>query len=424
MTCGVMSASPARSQPQPGFVEFVVLIASMMAMGALGIDAMLPALPAIGHDLHVQVENHQQWIVAFYFAGMGVGQLAMGVLSDWLGRKRVLLTGIVLYVILGLIAAVVNNFALLIFIRLIQGCSASTSTVVTRSIVRDLYVGPRMAQVMSMSYVVFLLVPIAAPSLGQVILLFAPWRAIFAFMSLFGAVVGLWAWLRLPETHTADKRRRPDTAHLKRVAYFVSTEPSSLVYTLGIAVLVGALLAYVSLMPQMFRDVFHSPGMMAPVFAICAGTMAVASMINATLVERIGLKRISHSALTAFIAVTVIHLLWAATGHETLVSFVILQSLTMGFQSLTTSNFSAIAMEKVGHVAGTAASLQGFTTTVGGAIISAMIGQGWTGHIMLLPLGACICGVIAYGLVFLGEKGRMYRNSAPADASQVFQVHD
>ena len=96
----------------------------------------------------------------------------------------------------------------------------------------------------------------------------------------------------------------------------------------------------------------------------------------------------------------------------------------MGFQSLTTSNFSAIAMEKVGHVAGTAASLQGFTTTVGGAIISAMIGQGWTGHIMLLPLGACICGVIAYGLVFLGEKGRMYRNSAPADASQVFQVHD
>ncbi len=394
--------------PKPHFIEFVAIIASLMALGALGIDAMLPALPSIGTDLKVQVENHLQWIVSFYFAGLGLGQLVMGPLSDWLGRKRVLLSGIILYVVLGLVAAMVDNFAVLLIVRLLQGCAAATSNVVTRSIVRDLYAGPRMAKVMSMSYVVFLLVPILAPSLGQLILLIAPWRFIFLFMAAFGTIVALWSWLRLPETHPRELRRRPDAGHLKRVAAFVVTEPSSLVYTLGIALLIGSLLAFVSLLPQMFKDFFKAPGLMAPVFAGCAATMAVSSMINASLVERVGLKRISHVALTAFIVMAGIHLAWAASGRETVSSFLILQALTMGCQSLTTANFSAIAMEKVGHVAGTAASIQGVVTTVGGAVISASIGAGWSGSMTLLPMAAGICGILALGLVALGEKGRLY----------------
>lgn len=396
------------SRSQPGFGEFVALIASMMALGALGIDSMLPALPIIGADLHVQLENHLQWIVSFYFAGLGLGQLAMGVLSDWLGRKRVLLTGIALYVVFGLIAASVDNFALLLTLRLLQGCSAATSNVVTRSIVRDLYSGPRMAKVMSMSYVIFLLVPILAPSLGQLILLVAPWRFIFLFGALFGTSVGLWAWLRLPETHAPNLRRKPDLGHLKRVSLFVITEPSSLFYTLAIAFMVGSLLSYVSLMPQIFHDVFRQPGLMAPIFAACAATMALASMLNAGLVERLGLKRISHTALTVFIVLACVHFAWAWSGRETIWSFVILQALTMGAMSLTTSNFSAISMEKVGHVAGTAASIQGVVTTVGGSLIGSFIGQGWSGGIDLLPLAAGICGLVAVSLVAFGEKGRLY----------------
>ncbi|MEI9906309.1 MAG: hypothetical protein WDN06_22175 [Asticcacaulis sp.] len=191
---------------------------------------------------------------------------------------------------------------------------------------------------------------------------------------------------------------------MRRVAFFVVTEPGSLFYTLAITFLIGSLLAYVSLMPQIFSDVFGKPQIMTGVFAACAATMGVGSMLNASLVERLGLKRISHSALTAFIVMSGIHLAWCLGGRETIPSFMILQALTMGLMSLATSNFSAIAMEKVGHVAGTAASLQGVVTTVGAAIISAGIGAGWKGGIYLLPLGALVCGLISVGLGGCGGK--------------------
>ena len=401
--------------PQPAsrglpFAEFVALIASLMALGALGIDSMLPALHFIGRDLHVSDPNHQQWVVQIYFLGLGVGQLFFGVLSDWLGRKRVLLSGVAVYIVFALIAGMTRDFATLLVMRLLQGLAVSTTGVVTRSIVRDLYAGPKMAKVLSISLVVFLLVPIAAPTLGQIILSFAPWRAIFLVMAGLGLATGLWGWLRLPETLPPEKRHRPDIAHIRRVAFFVVTEPGSLFYTLAIAFLIGSLLAYVSLMPQIFSDVFGKPQLMAGIFAACAGTMGLSSMLNASLVERVGLKRISHSALTAFVVMSAIHMVWALLGHETILSFTILQALTMGLMSLATSNFSAVAMEKVGHVAGTAASLQGVVQTVGAAAISAAIGAGWSGGIYLLPLGALVCGLVAFALVAISEKGRLYRN--------------
>jgi MFS transporter, DHA1 family, multidrug resistance protein len=406
-----MQAPAGQAAPsQPSFAEFVALIASMMALGALGIDAMLPALPAIGRELNVQVENHLQWIVSAYFGGMGIGQLFMGVLSDWLGRKRLLVTGIALYVVLALVAAFVNDFGLLLALRLLQGLAVSATGVVTRSVVRDLYAGPRMAKVMSMSYVVFLIVPILAPSLGQLILMFAHWRVIFLVMAGLGTVVALWAWLRLPETLAVENRHKPDLGHLKRVGFFVVTDMSSVVYTLSMAFLVGSLLAYVSLMPQVFNDFFKTSGLMAAVFAACAATMAVGSMVNASLVEKLGLKRISHSALCAFITVSALHFAVASLTNESILVFVILQGLTLGTMSLTTSNFSAIAMEKVGHVAGTASSIQGVVVTVGGAVISAWIGQHWGGHVSLLPIGALVCGLIALGLVAAGEKGKLFKN--------------
>ena len=400
-------SEPTATPKAPHFVEFVALIASLMALGALGIDSMLPALPIIGRDLHVAVPNHLQWIIQIYFLGMGVGQLTFGVLSDWLGRKRVLLSGVGLYVVLALVAAMTQDFATLLFVRLLQGFAVSTSSVVTRSIIRDLYSGDRMAKVTSISLVVFLLVPILAPSFGQLVLLFAPWRAIFLAMAMFGTATLIWGALRLPETHPLEKRRQPDLAHLKRVAFFVVTEPGSLFYTLAITFLIGSLLAYVALMPQIFADVFHRPALMAGVFAGCAGTMGGASIINASIVERFGTRRISHTALMGFIAMALIHFAWAVTGHETIVSFLILQALTMGLMSLTTSNFSAIAMDKVGHVAGTASSLQGVVSTIGAGLISAGIGGGWNGGIWLLPMGAAICGLAALGLVAISEKGRL-----------------
>ena len=398
----------------PGFVEFVAMIASLMAMGALGIDTMLPALPSIGADLHVAVSNHLQWIISAYFLGMGVGQLLVGTLSDWLGRKRVLLAGVALYALFSLIAAATPSFALLLLVRLFQGAAAATSNVITRSIVRDRYAGPRMAKVMSISYVIFLIAPILAPSIGQLILLALPWPAIFLCLAGYAVVVGTWIFARLPETHPEALRFKPDVAHLRRVAFFVVTEPSSLFYTVAIGLLFGSLMAYVSLMPQIFQDVFHHPALMAPIFAACAATMGLGSMLNAGLVERLGLKRISHTALTSFITIAIVHLLWTVVAHETVISFMILQALTMGCMSLTSSNFAAIAMEKVGHVAGTAASIQAVATTLIGTMVAGVMGQFWSGHIGLLPLTAGACGLAAMGLVAVGEKGRLYRNNPAA----------
>ena len=396
----------------PSFAEFVGMIAALMAVGALGIDTMLPALPTIGTDLHVRVTNHLQWIISAYFLGMGAGQLIVGTLSDWLGRKRVLLAGVALYVVFSLICATLPNFALLLIVRMFQGAAAATSNVITRSIIRDRYAGPRMAKVVSISYVIFLIAPIVAPSIGQVILLALPWPAIFLCLAGYATVVSAWVALRLPETHPEALRFKPDLGHLRRVAFFVVTEPSSLFYTVAMGLLFGSLMTYVSLMPQIFQDVFHKPPLMAPVFAACAATMGLGSMLNAGLVERLGLKRISHTALSAFIAISAAHILWATVVHESIVSFMVLQALTMGSMSLTSANFSAIAMEKVGHIAGTAASIQAVATTLIGTVVASVMGQFWSGHIALLPLTAGVCGLASLALVAVGEKGRLYRNSA------------
>lgn len=408
----MLAPSKPYVKSEPGFVEFVGLIAALMAMGALGIDSMLPALPQIGRALHVQVANHLQWIISAYFLGMGAGQLVVGTMSDWLGRKRVLLVGMAAYVVFGLIAATSPSFVMLLLMRVLQGAAASTSNVITRSIIRDRYSGPRMAKVMSISYVIFLIAPILAPSVGQLILLVAPWQAIFLCLAAYATLIAGWVFLRLPETHPEPLRFRPDVAHLRRVAFFVLTEPSSLFYTIAVGLLFGSLMAYVSLMPQIFQDVFQRPTLMAPIFAVCAATMGLGSMLNAGLVERLGLKRISHTALTSFILVTGLHLLWTRTIGESLLSFAILQAATMGCLSLTSSNFSTVAMEKVGHVAGTAASIQAVATTILGTIVASIMGQFWHGDISLLPLTAGLCGVAAMVLVATGEKGRLYRNTA------------
>lgn len=403
------TATDLPRQPAPAFAEFVMLVAALIAFGALGVDSMLPALPAIGRAFNVQNDNVLQWIIGAYFLGTGVGQLVFGSLSDWLGRKRVLMGGAGVYVVLMLLAPLMPNLTLLIILRAFQGFAAASTSVITRSIVRDLYSGARMAKVMSISFMIFLSVPILAPSFGQLVLLVLPWQAIFFIIAGLGLLVCAWAWLRMPETHPLEKRRRPDLAHLRRVALYVATEPSSLFYTLALMFLVASLLCYVSLMPQIFTAGFHQPGWMAPVFAACAGTMAGSALLNASIVEKLGSHRISHMALTAMAVITAVHFVWAWLGFETVPSFVIFQALTMGCFSLTTSNFGAIAMEKVGHVAGTAASIQGVVTSVGGSIIGGLIGQHWDGHVALLPLSACACALVGLSLVAFGEKGRLYR---------------
>jgi len=402
-------ASPIR-RPLPAFGAFVAMMAATMALHALAIDAMLPALPLIGHDFGVTAENQLQWIITLFVMGTGAGQLLYGPLSDRFGRRPVLLTGLAIYIALSLVASLAPDLRLLLVARLVQGIAVAAGSVVARSVVRDIYSGPTMARVMSTIFIVFLLTPIIAPSLGQLLLTVVSWRGIFAFLALYTGAVATWVALRLPETLPPERRRPLSMAHLGAAARFVLTEPTSILYTLAMTAMFGSLLAFVSTLPQIFSGGFHAPTLMAGAFAACAGTMAVASFANSRLVERLGMHVISHSALIGFILVTGTHVVIAYSGHDTLVVFTVMQSLTMACFGLATSNFSAIAMQPMGSIAGSAASLQGVISTIGGAAVASLIGHQWSGSVLFLPAGALCCGLVALGCVLGAERAQLFRN--------------
>ncbi|OYW81153.1 MAG: multidrug transporter, partial [Asticcacaulis sp. 32-58-5] len=287
------SPSPPAAKSEPSFVEFVAMMAACMALTALGVDTMLPALPQMGIDLKASHQNHLQWIIVAYFSGAGIGQLFFGTLSDWLGRRRVLIAGVIAYVVMSFAAAAATALPAMIALRFLQGIAASSASVIPRSIVRDRYVGSTMAKVTSMIYVVFLMVPVMAPSLGQLILLVLPWRAIFLLFALAGIIVALWMWRRLPETLNPEYRSAPNPRHLAHVFMFVIKERTSFYYILAITLMTATVVTYLSLMPQIFDESFKAPALLGPVFAGCAVGMALGSTLNARIVERFGSRRIS-----------------------------------------------------------------------------------------------------------------------------------
>jgi len=391
-----------------GFAEFVLLVAAMMACQALAIDSMLPAFPIIVRALHVADANHGQWILTAYMVGVGCGQMFWGVLSDRFGRRPVLLCGLGGYVLAALLCGLTDSFQALLVWRFIHGLAAASVTV-SRSVVRDLYSGRAMARVMSLTFVVFLMVPVIAPSIGQLVLLAAPWRYVFIFSGAFGLCIGAWAWARLPETLHPEYRMTLTRKHIVHAAVLVLGNRISLCYTLALTVMFGTIMAYVGMVSQIFGDVFQRPRWMPAMFALCAITMGVAAFTNSRIVERLGMRLISHAALTCFIALNGLHLVVALAGLEQLWTFVAFQAASMGCFSLAVSNFGAMAMEPIGAVAGIGATLQGFISTCGGAIVGALIGRLFNGTTVPLVAGALCCGVVALLVVLTAERGRLFQ---------------
>ena len=410
----VPAASGPAATKGPGFPEFVCLIAAFMALNALAIDSMLPALPDIGEGLGLTTDNSRQWVITAYLLGFGVAQIVYGPLADRFGRKPVLMAGLVIYVLFAVASAFAPTFETLIAARVATGVGAAATRVLAVSIVRDRYSGRTMARVMSLSFLVFLGVPILAPTVGQLILVVAPWRWIFGVLALCGAGVLVWAAVRLPETLHPEDRMPIRAGRIARAFREAVTNRLSIGYTLAMTAISGALFGFINSSQQIFFDVFRAPGLFTTVFAGIAAGIAVASVLNARLVVRLGSRMISHSALIGFIAVGAIHTAVTLTGHETLWSFAILQGLTMFCFGLIAGNFGAMAMEPMGHIAGTASSAQGFISTIGGSLLGFLIGQSFDGSVTPMALGITVMGVFALGFVLVAERGRLFRARNPS----------
>lgn len=405
------SHSPAPADPveaRIGFREFVVLCACLMAMNAMSTDPMLPALPAISHDLAIPHPNDRQLIISLYFMGLGMGSLLFGVLSDRFGRKRVMAAAMTLFILSSVACAAAHSFAMLLIARTCAGFFAGASRVITVGIVRDRFKGDAMARVMSLIFAIFMLIPVVAPSFGQAILWIAPWRWIFWALAIQASLILLWMLVRLPETLPREYRIRITPGTLLGTVGLVLRTRSSIGYMLASGVVMGGLIGFVLSVQQIFFDIFHAQKIFPLGFAAIAGSMGVGSLINSRLVSRFGARRLSQTALLAFILIALIHLAVILSGHENVVSFMLLQAMTMMTVAFTASNFSAISMEPFHKGAGIASSFQAFLTTALSATLGSIVGRAFNGTTLPLTLGLLVFGSLSFLIVLWAERGKLF----------------
>ncbi len=416
-------SNPGRVAPSPahvgmGFREFVGLIAATMALVALAIDSMLPALPDIGRALHVGDANHRQLVVTCFLIGFGIGQPVYGTLADRYGRRPVLWGCLVAYALFALTCALSSSFEILLAARVLSGAAAAGTRVVAQTVVRDCYHGRTMARVMSLAFIVFMAVPILAPSIGQIILVFASWRWLFTLLGGLATIVFIWSALRLPETLRPERRMPIDPRSVARAWRHVLTNRMSIGYATALMLLSGGLYGFVGSAQPIFGARVHTGNRCAPSSAAVAVAMAAAGYVHTRIVERVGMRKVSHTAVIAFVCIAVLHLIAALSGFETLAVFIVLQMALMAAYGLTTSNFGAIAMEPMAAIAGTASSVQGAISAAGGGLIGAVIGQAYNGTTVPFALGLALCGLSALAVVAITERGRLFRGYHQPPATQ------
>ncbi len=390
----------------PGRRETVALLAGLMALNAFAIDAMVPALPAIGDTLGIALDNDRQLIVIAYMLGFGFGQLLWGPIADRFGRKPILAVGVAMYAAFALGCALASSFAMLIGFRIAMGVSAAVTRVLVTAMVRDLFEGPAMAQVMSLVFMVFMIIPVIAPSIGQAILFLGEWHLIFLVLAGYAAIMWVWGMIRLPETLHPEFRRPLNPAAIATAAREVVSDRLSLGYTLAATFIFGGLTAYIASIQQIVFDVFKAPQAIGLVFAAVAAPMSIAAYTNSRVVTRFGLRHVGHLGMLGFLAAGVIHLFVAWRG-ESLASFVALQALLMVSFAFCSANLSTLAMSNMAPIAGTASSVQGVTASVGGAAIGFVIGRQFDGTTLPFLIGLVSCGTVALVIVLITERGHL-----------------
>lgn len=399
------------------FYELVGFIAACMALNALSIDIMLPALPDLTADFVLQDPNRSQGVIAIYLVGMGLSQLFYGPLSDRFGRRPVLIGGLALLSLAGILSAFTQSFSTLLAARFLQGVGAGAPRVVAFSLARDTYSGPQLGRVLSLAVMLFMAVPILAPSLGQLILLVAPWRWVFGALVLGGSGMLAWTLLRLQETLPVNRRRSISPAAVLESFLITMTTRTAVGYTLALGLVMGAMMGFIISAQRIFMDIFGTGGSFTLLFALIALAMSVAAFTNSRLVMRFGMRRLVIIGLSALIALNTAHLalVWLAT--ESLAVFVLMQAGSMFMFGFLGANLNTLAIEPLGHVAGTGSSAIGFFTTVSGALLGFSIGQLFNGSVVPLTLAYVVLGLAALTIVMLTEpRGGSARQVMPAQS--------
>jgi MFS transporter, DHA1 family, multidrug resistance protein len=396
--------------------EFIALVALTFSLIAMSIDSMLPALGSIAADLGARNPNDRQLVLTAFFGGLTLGQFIYGPISDSTGRKPAMYAGIGCFILGGLICAITTDFTIMILARVLQGFGAAGPRIVAMAMVRDLYAGRAMARIMSFVMAVFILVPILAPSIGQLILLFADWRTIFYCLVIVGVIDFVWLATRQSETLARPNRVPLSLRHIFRSAWEAVNNRVTLGYTLATGFVFGAFISYLGTSQQIFQEQYGTGKLFSVYFGILATGIGLASIVNAQLVMRFGMRNLSKLALRAACLLSLGFLIvaWLLGGHPPLWAFVAFMTCLFFFNGLLFGNYNALAMEPMGHIAGVAAAVIGSGSSLVAVSAGTPIGRLYDGTVIPLVAGFACMELGALLVTEWAERGRAARIIAPS----------
>ena len=398
MTTTVNVPSTPKRLPQ---TEFIALMAMLAATVAFSIDAMLPALPEIGAALSPDNVNNAQLIITSFVLGMGIGTMFTGPLSDAFGRKPVMVGGAIVYVAACIVAWAAQSLEVMLAARVVQGLGAAGPRVVAMALIRDLYSGPNMARILSFVMVVFSLVPALAPTMGHYIIEGFGWRAIFAAFVIFSVLSLIWLLIRQPETLMPENRRPLSVSALWSAINEMFAHRTARLSIFVQTLTFGMLFTVLSSTQQVFDITFGQGDAFHFWFGGIAIVAASASVLNARIVVRLGMRAIIKAMFTVQIAVTLIMIVVTAAGAPYWLAFgtYVVWITSNFFQAgLTIGNLNALAMEEMGHIAGMAASIIAAVATIGAVILAAPVALLFDGTPLPMAVGTLIFASLALWL--------------------------